>query len=483
MKLSKQNLQQKPPLNSSDFDYNSLENLNEKAQRTRQIVHAHLNFLTLNFAKNKHIGVAVSGGSDSLCLLILACDWAKLHGWKVSACTVDHRLRPAATLEASYVHQLCCGLGIEHDILTVEWPKGSTTKPTQTTARNARHLLFANWTRTKNITALLVGHTLDDRIETMLMRETSGSTDYGLAAMPGKSASPIWPEGRHLSILRPANSASREALCDILENIGVRWVLDPSNDNLDYERVRIRSHIASLSKNERADLIHRLQDLSNKRAQTNKLVTAFLRDHTVWHQDGRTSFKMPAFAALTNDLKHRAVERILLCVSGAQRPVNISRIEKLIQNIDTNKLTAKPVTECLGNCMIHMSKTNMQFSLLPPKDKTASKDMPPPPLHVSKDQEAIFMGRFLISLKTDTPDVYVETWENAFKHDIKHGPYPDRECENLFANRTYPVLMKSTASGSKQQLSSDQFSISCLHEQRKNHLSNEDFVPIAPLLY
>ncbi|MFC7291646.1 tRNA lysidine(34) synthetase TilS [Hirschia litorea] len=488
MKLSKLNSQQKHPLDNSKFDYNSLSRLSTKAANSRRILHTHLDHLTSQFAKNKHIGVAVSGGSDSLCLLILAADWALLHGWKVSACTVDHGLRAAATLEANYVHQLCNSAGIDHDILAVKWPTNLQSKPTQTTARTARHQLLANWTRDKDISALLVGHTLDDRIETMLMRERSGSTDYGLAAMPSKSASPVWPDGRHLSILRPANTLSRKDLCYVLEDIGIQWVCDPSNENTKYERVRARLEIRSMSETNRTLIKKRLDELTQKRIDTNAVVSDFLERQTIWHKDGRASFNTSHFLKLADAIKYRILERILLCVSGTPKPVNISRVKKLLETIDGSELNTKSKVNCLGNCWIHTNIEEMQISLMPPKNKTVPKDQTgtDTPILIAPGQSAIFMGRFLVSLSHEARPALVSTWENTFKHQIKHGKHPDRICSNAHANRAYPVLIDADIEQCKkrsdeytpQQLLPHEYTIKCLHEARKNHLCDEEFILI-----
>ena len=63
------------------------------------------------------IGLAVSGGSDSLALLVLTVDWAKKYGRSVFVVTLDHGLREEAANEAECVAEICAGLGVSHDTL------------------------------------------------------------------------------------------------------------------------------------------------------------------------------------------------------------------------------------------------------------------------------------------------------------------------------------------------------------------------------
>ena len=111
------------------------------------------------------IGIAVSGGSDSLALLVLAHDWAARAGRDLMAFTVDHRLRPEAADEARHVAGICAHLGIGHQTLTWETPVSK-----QALARRARHGLMAAALRARGGARLLLGHTSDDQCETFLMR-------------------------------------------------------------------------------------------------------------------------------------------------------------------------------------------------------------------------------------------------------------------------------------------------------------------------
>ena len=181
------------------------------------------------------LGVAVSGGGDSVALLLLLHE----NGHDLRAATVDHRLRPEAAAEALGVGELCAKLGVPHEILC--WESPEFTGNLQKAAREARQGLLAAWARRQGLKHILLGHTLDDQAETVLMRLARGSGVDGLAGMAAKrcAAGLCWH--------RPLLAARRAGLRDFLRARGVGWVDDPSNDDLKYDRVKARQALAILA--------------------------------------------------------------------------------------------------------------------------------------------------------------------------------------------------------------------------------------------
>jgi tRNA(Ile)-lysidine synthase len=181
------------------------------------------------------VGLAVSGGSDSLALLHLTHNWAAPRGIRLLVLTVDHRLRAQAAGEAATVSGIARALGHEHQ--TVVW---AAPRARQSAARRARHALLAGALRGAGGRLLLTGHTACDQAETVLMRIRQGSGWYGLAGMREVSLSPVWPEGQGLRIVRPLIGETRAGLRDWLLARGQAWIDDPSNENPAFERIRVR---------------------------------------------------------------------------------------------------------------------------------------------------------------------------------------------------------------------------------------------------
>ena len=178
------------------------------------------------------VALAVSGGPDSLALLLLA---AAARPGLVEAASVDHGLRDGSRAEADMVAALCERLGIPHAILTASWDE-KPTSAVQERARAMRYTLLAEWAGERGLGALLTAHHLDDQAETFLMRLARGAGVKGLAAMRRVTRAP----GPMPALVRPLlgwRHAELEALC---ASAGVEPAHDPSNDDEQFERVRIR---------------------------------------------------------------------------------------------------------------------------------------------------------------------------------------------------------------------------------------------------
>lgn len=189
--------------------------------------------------KPKAIGVAVSGGGDSVALLHLLHQWATEQGVKLQAVTVDHGLRKAAADEAKGVAELCAGLGIAHT--TLNWQGWNGKGNLQDQARRARYRLMADWAKSQAIEAIALGHTADDQAETFLMRLARGSGVDGLSGMQQ------FRKTDGISWVRPALLLYRADLRNYLVRHNIEWIEDPSNEDERFERVKARKVIQALT--------------------------------------------------------------------------------------------------------------------------------------------------------------------------------------------------------------------------------------------
>lgn len=183
---------------------------------------------------DEKLGLAVSGGPDSLAMLLLA---AEARPAQVEAATVDHGLRPESRAEAEKVAEVCARLGIPHQILTATWEEPPETA-IQERARRKRYELLGEWARERGIGALLTAHHVDDQAETFLMRLNRGAGVKGLAGMRRIR------EGNGGALVRPLLDWRRSELEAVCSTYGVEPVADPSNDDEQFERVRIRKALA-----------------------------------------------------------------------------------------------------------------------------------------------------------------------------------------------------------------------------------------------
>jgi tRNA(Ile)-lysidine synthase len=179
--------------------------------------------------RDQRIGVAVSGGADSLALLLLA---RAAFGAQVQAATVDHGLRPAAAHEAAFVSNVCADIGVAHMILRppAPLPRGNISAR----ARELRYALLQQWRASHRIDWLMTGHHADDQLETVIMRLNRGAGVGGLAGV----------RARNGNVLRPLLNWRRTELAALVSEAGYAPVDDPSNRDDRYDRARLRKMLA-----------------------------------------------------------------------------------------------------------------------------------------------------------------------------------------------------------------------------------------------
>ena len=175
--------------------------------------------------------IAVSGGPDSVALLLLA---RQVLGARCVAATVDHGLRPEAAGEAAWVARLCSTLGVPHAVLTGRLPeRDGRTRNVSARARALRYALLRTHAEGIGAAAIATAHHADDQVETLVMRLNRGA---GLAGMAGVRA-------RSDGIVRPLLAWRRAELAAVVATCGIVPVDDPSNRDARFDRARLRSAI------------------------------------------------------------------------------------------------------------------------------------------------------------------------------------------------------------------------------------------------
>jgi tRNA(Ile)-lysidine synthase len=181
------------------------------------------------------IAVAVSGGPDSVALLLIA---ATGFPGRVAALTVDHGLRAGAAAEAAAVARQCAAAGIPHAILA--WLGDKPSANLQANARAARYRLMADWCVAHGFGILLTAHHADDQAETLLMRLARGSGNAGLAGIRARREL-----GQGVVLLRPLLGLRRADLAAIAAASGWDIADDPSNRDLRHDRTAARQLLAN----------------------------------------------------------------------------------------------------------------------------------------------------------------------------------------------------------------------------------------------
>ena len=282
-----------------------------------------------SFHEQEKIAVAVSGGSDSLALLLMLADWATRHGKHIHCLTVDHGLRAGSHEEAVMVGTCCAALGIAHDILTWDGEKPATG--VSNAARDARYELMAERCLELGISNLVLGHQSDDQAETLMMRlSRSDQGGRGLAGMPDKTE--YYTEfGGKISLHRPFLDLARVDLQHYLSARSVKWASDPTNDNTAYERVRTRLVLAG---NEvlRDQLLSYAKVSARYRTAMSHEVAHFISHYVSTVRFGGLLMDRAALNALPEPVAIVVLQVLLSVVGGRDYLSSIRDVQRVLEN-------------------------------------------------------------------------------------------------------------------------------------------------------
>jgi len=186
------------------------------------------------------LGVAVSGGADSVALLRVLLELRAELGTVLSIVHFNHKIRgQAAEADEQFVRELAEAHGLElhldsADVVAVARSRGISL---ETAARELRYAWFNRLLRAGSLSSIATAHTIDDQAETVLMRLLRGSGTRGLSG--------IYPvlERSGGTIVRPFLSVSRIELQAYLQALGQGWREDSSNLDLQHTRNRVRHRL------------------------------------------------------------------------------------------------------------------------------------------------------------------------------------------------------------------------------------------------
>lgn len=301
--------------------------------------------------------VAVSGGSDSLSLLFLLYDFLKDKGMahNLHAVTVDHRLREESVDEAEYVANICKLYNIKHKIISWHTDKPKTSLPMH--ARYARYNILAQYMKEINANKLWVGHTLDDQIETIYMRQTRGG-GRGQAGM--STFSLLFEE---ILLLRPLLEVRRIDLRNYLNLKNISWIDDPTNDNLNYERPRVRCYLK-----ENPDLltIDNINEYAEKRVKTNIETAELLSLAPLTWINGALTFPMYWARQNYKNKSFSFLLNILTCIVGGRNYLlsnseQITYCDRLLSLKHNSSFTIARALISNREGMVYINRENRHF--------------------------------------------------------------------------------------------------------------------------
>lgn len=279
-----------------------------------------------------HIVLAVSGGPDSMALLVLAAEWRARKGDQapsISVATVNHGLRSEAAAEAEFVKGEAERLGLPHT--TLRWLGDKPAKGVPDAARTARYRLleeYASSIGAQNV-AVVTAHHRDDQAETFAMRLARGAGVTGLAAMPVER--PL-SGGSPVRLVRPLLPFPKSRLIATLAARGMPFVEDPTNTDERYERARVRQlfpalDAAGIKVSAFAMSARRLRDAE---AGLRYAESCFVRTLDLsFGNEVFASFDRRAFDDGPGILRQRVLTRLITRYGGRSSRPELSEIEDL----------------------------------------------------------------------------------------------------------------------------------------------------------
>ena len=300
------------------------------------------------------VAIAVSGGPDSMALLHLVAGWLKTRApgtiafasgaAPVIALTVDHGLRSRSSDEAQWVAAEAKRLGIPH--ATLEWRGPKPASGIQETARRARYDLLLNYVGGEGLPRpreILLAHHQDDQAETLLMRLARGSGIDGLSGMREtevrtwlRLGHPV--EERHIILRRPLLDVPKDRLLATLEALGAQCLLDPSNEDARFERVRLRARRSEL---EVAGLVNvslstAARRLAAARAAIEESQHELARAVVRIEHGACATLDLAGLRAAPRELTLRVLQSVIAAFGGRAEPPRRPQLEDLVERLRTS---------------------------------------------------------------------------------------------------------------------------------------------------
>jgi len=305
----------------------------------------YVNFKSIIFKdiKYKSFAVAVSGGSDSLCLAYFSKIYSSEFGNKIHVIIVDHKLRKESHKEALKVKEILRKEKIPSKILS--WTGKTPKSNIQKNARNIRYSLISNYCLKKSIKYLITAHHNDDQIENFFIRLLRGSGLTGLSSMSVNTK-----YSNHLKIIRPFLNFKKIDLKYVTLNYFKTYIKDPSNEDEKFLRVRVRKYRKDMEREglDTRKIIKTVDNLVSANQALNFYKNKALYKHVSFVSKNRCLINKKIFLEEAGEIIFKSFSDILSLVSGSYYPPRSKKITNLISRLKKDKFTKST----LGGCIV-----------------------------------------------------------------------------------------------------------------------------------
>jgi len=287
--------------------------------------------------------VAVSGGPDSLSLAFLAKCYSILNQVKFNYVVVDHKLRKESSIEANKVKKMLKKIGINCKILV--WRGKKPFSNIQSIARNKRYSLLIKECEKLKVKTILLGHQMNDLHENFFLRMSRGSGLKGLVSL-GKIS-----EISDITLMRPLIEVQKNNLEKLALKIFKGFIKDPSNNNDNFARVKIRKILHEFHKegldNKKIGLT--INNLKSANVALDFYTKKNISDNSIYEEKKATYFLNKNFFNNPDEVLLRSIGSILQNLSGRYYAPRSKKLKRLIYSINSK---TKVIKTTLGGCLI-----------------------------------------------------------------------------------------------------------------------------------
>lgn len=295
------------------------------------------NLIACGASLDQRFGLCISGGPDSIALLLLA----HRAGLEILAATVDHGLRQEARQEALFVAALCTDLGIVHQTIRLnDQPVGNISD----WARSQRYRVLHKWADQNAIDLLLTAHHADDQLETVLMRLNRASGVAGLSGI----------RKRQGSVMRPLLSWRKQQLSALVQACQIEPVDDPSNADDRFDRARMRKQLAGIDWLDPLAVAKSADALASANEALDWTVTMLFDAHMERSNSG-ISCPETWITSLPAELQRRLVLATLAVINGDAKPRGAA-LERLIDDLNAGRTATLADVKCEGGTKWRFSR-------------------------------------------------------------------------------------------------------------------------------
>jgi tRNA(Ile)-lysidine synthase len=275
--------------------------------------------------------------------------------------SVNHNLRAEALDELNYVKKLATDLGLE--FIPLSWQAGDRGGNLQARARKGRYDLMCEACALRNIKTLLTAHHKDDFIENYLIRESRGSSVFGLSS----SHSYFY---NNTQILRPLFSIPKKQLTDYLVQNNIKWFEDSSNSLEKYQRNRIRKQLEAMEPGEKIKIEQKIEEAGRQAQVLSDWLISAIAEVCQINNFGFASLDLERFRKLEHIIGVQLIAYVLAIISGSSELPRYRNTEKILLKIASRATISNSIHNCIvitvgDKLLIFKEKSKITPELIP----------------------------------------------------------------------------------------------------------------------